>query len=201
MAQRGAALELVAQGERDERADRVVGGFGGDVDDAVHGVCAPQRRAGAADDLDALDVRHHDVVFSPLHTAEERRVDGAAVDQRQELVRRDVVETARAERDVALVDAADLDARGEPDRVGQIERPGAMDVLTGDGVDRGGGAEEGLFLAGGAGHADMQQVLQREFGDIDGLGGQRLRLQPNHHQAADQARAHALPRERGRNEV
>lgn len=160
MAECGPAFELIAELEGDEGADGIVGGFGGDVDDAVDRVCAPQRGPGTTDDLDAFDIIHHDVVLAPLPAAEEGRVDGATVDQGQKFVGRDVVETAGAERDVALVDAANLHAGGEPDRFGQVERARAMDIRTGNRVARSGSPEEGLLFARGAGHPHVQQILQ-----------------------------------------
>ncbi len=43
-----------------------------DVDHAVHGIRAPQRRARSADHLDALDVLHHDVLRVIEHAGEQR---------------------------------------------------------------------------------------------------------------------------------
>ena len=47
-----------------------------DVDDAVHGVRAPDRAAGSADDLDPLDVLDREVLLGPDDSAEERACRG-----------------------------------------------------------------------------------------------------------------------------
>ncbi len=78
---------------------------GNDVDDAVHGVGAPQSRAGAADDLDPVDVLHGNRLHVPVDAGKQRCVDAAPIDQDQELVvealvRRIAAETARGD-DVA----------------------------------------------------------------------------------------------------
>src|SRR5437879_7776202 len=48
-----------------------------DVDDAVHGVRAPERTARAADDFEALDVFDQRVLHIPEHAGEQRRIDAA----------------------------------------------------------------------------------------------------------------------------
>ena len=96
----------------DEQALRVAGALGGDVDDAVDGVGAPEGGAGAADDLDAVEVRQDVVERVPVDAGEQRRVDGAAVHEHQQLVGVELVEPAGADGPVAGVDAGDVEARG-----------------------------------------------------------------------------------------
>ena len=62
VAEVGDAELLVAAAERDERALGISGAADDDIDDAVHGVGAPQAGTGTADDLDALDVVDEDVL-------------------------------------------------------------------------------------------------------------------------------------------
>ena len=57
-----------------------------DVDHAVDGVRAPQRRAGPADHLDAVDVGEDIVLHVPENAGEERRIDRPPVDHHEELV-------------------------------------------------------------------------------------------------------------------
>src|SRR5687768_4732413 len=55
----------VADGADKESALRLPGILGDDVDDAVHGVGAPQGGAGTANDLDAVDVLQEGVLAIP----------------------------------------------------------------------------------------------------------------------------------------
>src|SRR5690606_13452377 len=71
----GVILPEVAVGLAEVQALRAAGAARDDVDDAVNGVGAPQRPAGAADDLDALDVFKQDVLHIPEHAAEQGVVD------------------------------------------------------------------------------------------------------------------------------
>src|ERR1700734_838783 len=52
---------LIAPAAIDVRAFGQVGRPRDDVDDAIHGICAPQRRADATDDLNTVYVLQHDV--------------------------------------------------------------------------------------------------------------------------------------------
>ena len=101
-----------------------------DVDDAVDGVGAPQRRARPADDLDAIDVAEDVVLHVPEDAGEERRVDRAPVDHHQQLVGGVGVEAAWRDRPGAVVEARDVDAVGEEQRVGDRRHAGAADVVA-----------------------------------------------------------------------
>jgi hypothetical protein len=70
---------------------------------------APHMRgARTADDFDAVDVFQHHVLHVPVHAGEQRRIDGAAVDQHQQLVLEGAAEAARRDRIVARIDARHL---------------------------------------------------------------------------------------------
>jgi hypothetical protein len=127
---------LVAAARLDEEARRVAAVSRDDVDDAVDGVCAPERGAGTADDLDAIDVFQLVIERVPEHAGEQRAVDGAAVDQNQHLVGGDRGEPACGDRPRAVVEPRDVDAVGERDRVGECRHARPPDVVAGDDRDR-----------------------------------------------------------------
>ncbi|ANI79047.1 hypothetical protein EP837_02652 [Sphingobium sp. EP60837] len=57
-----------------------------DVDDAVHGIGAPKRRAGAGNDFDPLHIFRQYVRHVPIYAGIKRRINAAAVDKDQQLV-------------------------------------------------------------------------------------------------------------------
>jgi hypothetical protein len=79
-----------------------------DIDDAVDGVGAPQGAAWAAHHLDALDIDRRDILHVPEHPGVQRRINGTAVDQDQQLVGGSDVEAPGADRIVPGVDTPDL---------------------------------------------------------------------------------------------
>src|SRR5437773_4998124 len=95
------AVLLGATATREQESLRLLGVLRNDVDDTVDGVGAPQRGPGSADDLDPVDVLKGDLLHIPEHTGEQRRVDGASIDQHQELVGGGAVEAARADGPLA----------------------------------------------------------------------------------------------------
>ena len=64
------AAFLVAASRAQQGALRIFGRLGDDVDDAIHGVRAPQRRPRAADHFDPLDVFQQRVLHIPVHAGE-----------------------------------------------------------------------------------------------------------------------------------
>ncbi len=72
-------------------------GLGDDVDDAAIGVGAPERRPRAADHLDPVDVIGQHLLHVPVDALEQGRIDGAAVDQHQQLVSKGLVGRIAAE--------------------------------------------------------------------------------------------------------
>src|SRR5262249_9008067 len=71
---------------RDQSSQRLPGGFRDDVDDAVDSIGAPECAAGAANDLDPLDLLDRQVLGFPVDAAGVRRVDAPPVDQDQQPV-------------------------------------------------------------------------------------------------------------------
>jgi hypothetical protein len=67
---------------------------GDDVDHAIDRIGAPHHGAGAADDLDALDVLERHRVEFPDHAGKQRGINAAAIDQHQQLVGETAVEAA-----------------------------------------------------------------------------------------------------------
>src|SRR5688572_9616029 len=73
------ALVFRADARVDERALRVAGGLGDDVDHAVEGIGAPEGAAGAADDFDAVDVVEQVILHIPKNAGVKRGVENAAI--------------------------------------------------------------------------------------------------------------------------
>ena len=146
---------------------------GHDVDDAVDGVRAPERAAGPAHDLDAVDVLDGQVLHVPVHPGEELGVDDAPVHQHQQLRAEALVEAADGDLPLVGVDAGDLDAGRQAQQLGHQGQARAPDVLAGDHVHGAGAAVP--FLGGAAAEGDLhvQELFEFEFGDVahHGVGG------------------------------
>src|SRR5260370_22293303 len=97
------------RGGADDTAWRGFGVLGDDVDDAVHGIGAPDRATRSADDLDALDVLQRHVLLVPEHTRESGGIHGTAVDEYQHLVRIPVVEAANRDSPGVRIDLRHVD--------------------------------------------------------------------------------------------
>ncbi len=93
------------------------------VTDAPHGlpdgVGAPNGSARPADDLDSFDVLEQGVLCIPEHTGVEWRIDTAAVDQHQQLVRQVAAESAHGYGPRMSAVARHLHAGGEAQGLGQ----------------------------------------------------------------------------------
>src|SRR6266853_4257083 len=142
------------------------------VDHAIYGVHSPKRRARAADHLDALDVLEHHVLDVPENSREQRRIDGATIDQHQQLVSGRIVEAARADRVGIGVDARDVEIRRDPEGFRETGRAGAADVLPGDHEYGSAGVGEPLGVFGYRGDLDVAQLFDaqiREVRDAHGL--------------------------------
>ena len=87
----GRTAFLVAGAEAHQAALRFARRPGDDVDHAIDGVRSPERGAGPADHLDAIDVLEHHVLALPEDAGKQRRVDRAPVDEDQHLVGQDVL--------------------------------------------------------------------------------------------------------------
>src|SRR5439155_4789286 len=168
--------QLLAAAPRDIKTLCVPGGAGNDVDDAIDRVGTPQCAAGTADDFDAVDVFEEVVLYVPEHTAIERRVHGATVDQHQELVGEVGVEAAGADGPVMRVDLRHLQVVGKPQCFGNAGGARAADVLRGDDLDRGGGLQKSLRLLGDGRHLDVHQLLDAQALELARRGGLRRRV-------------------------
>src|SRR5213079_2989564 len=103
-----------------------------DVDHAIHRVCAPQGRARAADDFDAIDVLEHEVDRVPVGHGGQRVVDLPAIDQHEVTGgrQRAAGQAARTGDPAARVDATDIHARHQPERFDDRARAAAAQVLV-----------------------------------------------------------------------
>src|SRR3546814_14059213 len=80
-------VEQLAAAQRADIASLAGTGIAGhDVDDAVYGIGSPQRRAGAADHLYAVDIFGDDILHVPIDAGKQRRINAPAVDQDEQLV-------------------------------------------------------------------------------------------------------------------
>src|SRR6185312_3170588 len=139
VAEIGEALFHIAAAGGNECAARFLRVLRNDIDDAVDCVWPPDGAAGAADDLDAIDVFEQGVLHLPVSACEEGAVDGAAVDQDEDGAGEPAAESANADRPFVAIDAGDFDAGRKAQRLGDFRDTGAADVFARDDVDRGGG--------------------------------------------------------------
>ena len=158
---------------------RVARTLGDDVDDAVDGVGPPERAARSADDFDAVDVLEQDVLDFPVGAGEERRVDAPPVDEDEHRAREPAAEAAYPYRGLAGVDARDLHAGSQPQRLRQGLRSRAPDVLLGDDEHRGRSVRHRLRRAGHGGDLEAGQLRQGQLGEVPPRRRGRIRGQPS----------------------
>jgi hypothetical protein len=160
-------LLLVPGAGRHAASLGALGLLGDDVDDAVHGVGAPEGRAGAPDHLDPLDVGERRRLDVPEGSREQRGVDAAAIDEDQELSGEIVLESARADGPRRGVDALHLHPGHQPQRLGHGRESGAPDVLRRDHVDRRRGIRELLGSLRYGRHLERGQLLEVEVIEVE----------------------------------
>ena len=182
-----AALRLATEAARRQvallvpAADRSVGALGDpgalgdDVDDAVDGVRAPQRRPGAADHLDAVDVVEECVLHVPVDTGEQGGIDAPPVDEDEQRPGQGAREAPHPDRPGVRVDAGDLHAGHETKKLRDVRCAGAPDVLRGDHLNGGGGIHEPFRPLGDRRHLHVHHGFDSDGGEI----GRRI-LAPGH---------------------
>ena len=148
--------------------------LGDDVDHPVHGVGAPQRRAGAANHLDPLHVLQHRVLHVPIHPREQGCIHAPPVHQHQKLVGKSPVEAAGANCPLARVEPRHVDPRNHAQRFGDGAGARSPDVLLCNDVDGSRRPGQLLFLLGCGGDLDVHQILNIL---TDQVGRAGLRLQ------------------------
>jgi len=154
------------------RHDR--GAFGGarasrdDVDDAHERVGPVERGARPRDHLDALDVFEHHLLRVPQHAGKHRRVEHAAVDEHEQLVGDDVLESARRDRVRRRAHARHLEVRREAQRFRKARGPRAADVLVGDDEDGGGRFVQALRPQRDGSDAKVAELFEREVREVRG---------------------------------
>src|SRR5690606_40798311 len=90
------------------------------------------------------------------------RVDAAAVDEDEQLVREVVAEAADRDRPLVRAVAGDLDAGRKPQRLGQARDAAAADLLGGDDVDRGRQGVQRLGAPRSGLHAYRAELLEAQ---------------------------------------
>src|SRR5690606_1102044 len=146
-----------------EPASSLVGRPGNHVDHTVDGVRAPERGAGPADHLDPIHVGEEQVLLIPEDAREERRIDGAPVDQHEQLVADRIVEAARADRVLHGDDARGGEVRRDTQRLRGGRRSGAADLLGRDHEDRSRRVGETLRLTRYREHLYLAELLERQI--------------------------------------
>ena len=119
-----------------------------DVDDAVEGVGAVERRPRAADDLDSLDVFDADGQRRPDRRAEQIDVEAPSVDEDEHLVREALVEAAHRDLGLRPGHLHDVDAREATKQLGELRESREPDVLLRDDRRRTRRVERTLGLLG-----------------------------------------------------
>ena len=154
------AAVLVAAARGGQRALRGSRRLRDDVDDAVHGIGAPQRATRAANHFNPLHVLEQHVLRLPIGAGEQRRIDGAPVDQHQHRAREAIGEAAHADRPGAAVDAGHLHPGRQPQRLRNRHGSRTADVVLRDDVDGRGDAANRLGPAVHRRHVELEQVGQ-----------------------------------------
>ena len=72
-------IEISAPG-RQQRPISLFGIFGNDVYNGIDSVCSPDGASGSSDDFNALNILEQCVLNLPVHSGEERRVNGPTID-------------------------------------------------------------------------------------------------------------------------
>ncbi len=161
---------LIPAAEREQRALAVARVARDDIDDTVDGVRAPEGRARPADHLDPLDVLERVIEHVPEGAAEQRAVLDATVDHDEQLVRGGCVEAARRHGPGSIVEARDLDAVGERERVRNRGDAGAADVVVGDDGNGGRGTPYWLGLPRRQRDVDLHELLDRHRLEVLRIG-------------------------------
>ena len=121
---------------------------------------APDGAAGSANHFDAVDVLDQRVLHLPIHAGEQGRVDGAAVDQDQHGPGQASLESADSDGPFGGIDLRHFHAGHQPQKIGDIGRARAPDILLGENGDRGRGFKRGGRLFRNRGHLDLGQLFQ-----------------------------------------
>ena len=130
------AIDRTAAIEIHHAALSVTGFLRDDVDNAVNGVRSPDGAARTADDLDAIDVREHEILDVPVDTFKEGRVDTAAIDQDQQAIGELAIESANTDSPLVALLARDIDARDEAKKFWDARGAGVADVILSEHGDR-----------------------------------------------------------------
>ncbi len=102
---RAPALRTVAIAGRHKAALRFLRTTGNDVNNAIDGICATQRAAVATDDFYSVDVFQHDELRIPEDAGIEWRIHAiTAVDENQQFIANGIVEAARTNGILIIID-------------------------------------------------------------------------------------------------
>src|SRR5213594_3215796 len=86
---------LITRAGSDQEPLCIFGLFRGDVDDTIYRIGAPERGAGPANHLNAINIFQRQILDIPIDSRKERRIHAPSVNQDKELVGKFVIETAR----------------------------------------------------------------------------------------------------------
>ena len=143
-----------------------------DVDHAIDSIDAPERSAGSADNLDALDLLERNSLLFPKHARKDRRVDVPSVHHDQQLGGETAVEPARSDSPSAGIQSRDLDARRKAQHFGQSTGTAAPNILAGNHIDSRRCIGRCLLALGSRRHGDIHahQRSEIQFSQVLFLG-------------------------------
>ena len=148
---------------------RVAGFFGDDIDHAVDGVRSPDRAAGTTDHLYPRNVLQGKVERVPIHPAEGREINGAAIHHDQQFVAEKTVQAAGADRPRIGINLGDVHTGDHAQKIGNVRGSGPLNIIWSNHKDSSGRFGERLSLAGNGGDLDVHEVLDVHCGEVRGL--------------------------------
>ena len=138
----------------------VLGIFGGNVDDAVHGVRPPQRPPGTADHFDPVYVFQQIILLIPKNTRIKRRINTPPVHQYQQLVAQGRIEPARTDRPIMGIFLRHIQIIRQTQCLGNTGSPRTANLITGDDINGGGRLAIRLRFLGHGSDVHIHQFLQ-----------------------------------------
>ncbi len=161
------ALLFVAVERTDYSALGIARVFGANIDHAIHRVCAPECAPRTTNHFNPLNILQHQIMGFPEDTAKHRVIDRPAINQHQQFVCKNRIETSNADGPAVGVHARDLHTGNHSQRIGDGGNARALDVFTGDDINRSGGSGDGFCLFGHAEHFSTQKLFGGEVEVID----------------------------------
>ena len=133
-----------------------------DVDDTVDCIGPPDGATRPADDFDTFDVTQNEVLYVPIDSFKERRIDAPTVDQYQQIFGEAAIETANSDRPGPALAAGNNDAGDQAQDLRNAGGAGAANIVRGDDHDCCRGPPHFFRLFGDGCDFYFAELLQRE---------------------------------------